>query len=84
MGHLRGVAQHDVQVHRRRVAAGDLNGCAHGRSGGRFYRAGDGNDESFNGQMIVSASDLDPALPGDQHVWIQGVGCGSAGVSFGA
>ena len=49
-----------------------------------FYRAGDGNDESFNAQMIVSTSDLDPALPGDQHVWIQGIGCGSASVSFGA
>jgi hypothetical protein len=49
-----------------------------------FYRAGDGNDESFNAQMIVSASDLDSALPGDQHVWIQGIGCGLASVSFGA
>ncbi len=48
-----------------------------------FYRAGDGNDESFNAQMIVSASDLDPAIAGDQHVWIQGIGCGSASVSFG-
>jgi hypothetical protein len=48
-----------------------------------FYRAGDGNDESFNAQMIVSASDLDPGLAGDQHVWIQGIGCGSASVSFG-
>ena len=49
-----------------------------------FYRAGDGNDESFNAQMIVSASDLDAALPGDQHVWIQGIGCGLASVSIGA
>jgi hypothetical protein len=49
-----------------------------------FYRAGDGNDESFNAQMIVSTSDLDAALPGDQHVWIQGIGCGAASVSFGA
>ena len=48
-----------------------------------FYRAGDGNDESFNAQMIVSASDLDAAIPGDQHVWIQGIGCGAASVSFG-
>jgi hypothetical protein len=31
----------------------------------------------------VSASDLDAGLPGDQHVWIQGIGCGSASVSFG-
>jgi hypothetical protein len=48
-----------------------------------FYRAGDGNDESFNAQMIVSASDLDRDIPGDQHVWIQGIGCGLASVSFG-
>jgi hypothetical protein len=48
-----------------------------------FYRAGDGNDESFNAQMIVSASDLDAAIPGDQHVWIQGIGCGLAGAGFG-
>jgi hypothetical protein len=49
-----------------------------------FYRAGDGNDESFNAQMIVSTSDLDGDIPGDQHVWIQGIGCGSSSVSFGA
>lgn len=49
-----------------------------------FYRAGDGNDESFNAQMIVSTSDLDRDIPGDQHVWIQGVGCGLASVNFGA
>ena len=48
-----------------------------------FYRAGDGTDESFTAQMIVSESDLDRDLPGDQHVWIQGIGCGLASVSFG-
>ena len=48
-----------------------------------FYRAGDGNDEWFNAQMIVSASDLDAVIPGDQHVWIQGIGCGLASMSFG-
>ena len=49
-----------------------------------FYRAGDGNDESFNAQMIVSTSDLDSAIPGVQHVWIQGIGCGASSVRFGA
>ena len=49
-----------------------------------FYRAGDGNDESFTAPMIVSTSDLDRDLPGDQHVWIQGIGCGLASVSFGS
>jgi len=43
-----------------------------------FYRAGDGNDESFTGQMIVSEDDLAPLIPGEQHLWIQGVGCGDA------
>jgi hypothetical protein len=47
-----------------------------------FYRAGDGIDESFTAQMIVSANDLAPDLPGVQNVWVQGVGCGSAIVSF--
>jgi hypothetical protein len=51
-----------------------------------FYRAGDANDESFTAQIIVSQDDLDPALPGVQNVWVQGVGCGSAvgGFSHGA
>ena len=47
-----------------------------------FYRAGDGNDESFTARMIVSTKDLAPDLPGMQNVWIQGVGCGSAIVNF--
>ena len=49
-----------------------------------FYRAGDGNDESFTAQMIVSQDDIAPDLPGVQHVWVQGVGCGSAVGSFNA
>ena len=47
-----------------------------------FYRAGDGIDESFTAQMIVSQDDIAPDIPGVQNVWIQGVGCGSAVVSF--
>ena len=47
-----------------------------------FYRAGDANDESFTAQMIVSERDLAPLIPGDQHLWVQGVGCGSAVVNF--
>ena len=47
-----------------------------------FYRAGDGNDESFTAQMIVSATDIAPDIPGDQTLWVQGVGCGNAVVSF--
>jgi hypothetical protein len=49
-----------------------------------FYRAGDGVDESFTAQMIVSDRDLAPDLAGVQNVWVQGVGCGSAVVSFNA
>jgi hypothetical protein len=43
-----------------------------------FYRAGDGTHESFQANMIVSGSDLDPDQPGIQNVWVQGVGCGEA------
>jgi hypothetical protein len=47
-----------------------------------FYRAGDGIDESFTAQMIVSETDLAPNIPGVQTLWIQGVGCGDANVNF--
>jgi hypothetical protein len=47
-----------------------------------FYRAGDGNDESFTAQMIVSAHDIAPDIGGIQNVWIQGVGCASAITNF--
>jgi hypothetical protein len=43
-----------------------------------FYRAGDGNDESFTAKMIVSDHDIAPDLPGVQDLWVQGVGCGTA------
>ena len=47
-----------------------------------FYRAGDGVDESFTAQMIVSADDIAPDIAGLQNVWIQGVGCASAIANF--
>lgn len=48
-----------------------------------FYRAGDGNDASFkNVQVIVSDHDLAPDIQGDQNVWIQQLGCGTAHVNF--
>jgi hypothetical protein len=47
-----------------------------------FYRAGDGNDESFKAPMIVSQDDIAPEIEGVQNVWVQGVGCGSAIVHF--
>jgi hypothetical protein len=47
-----------------------------------FYRQGDGDDESFTAQMIVSETDLDPVAPGVQHVWIQQVGCGDRITNF--
>ena len=47
-----------------------------------FYRAGDGNEDSFTAQMIVSEDDIAENLPGVQNVWIQGVGCGAAIVNF--
>ena len=47
-----------------------------------FYRQGDGNDESFTAQMIVSETDLAPEIEGVQNVWVQGIGCGSAIANF--
>ena len=47
-----------------------------------FYRQGDGIDESFTAQMIVSDSDLDPVAPGIQNIWVQGVGCGTGIANF--
>jgi hypothetical protein len=47
-----------------------------------FYRAGDGDDESFTAQMIVSDGDLADDITGVQNLWVQGVGCGTAIVNF--
>ena len=47
-----------------------------------FYRAGDGVDESFTAQMIVSDEDIAPDIDGVQTLWVQGVGCGSANQHF--
>jgi hypothetical protein len=47
-----------------------------------FYRQGDGNDESFTAQMIVSETDLAPEIDGIQNIWIQGVGCGFSIANF--
>ncbi len=47
-----------------------------------FYRAGDGNDESFTAQMIVSETEIAPDdFPG-VNIWVQGVGCGQAITNF--
>jgi hypothetical protein len=47
-----------------------------------FYRAGDGNDESFTAQVIVADGDIAPDISGIQNIWVQGVGCGTATVHF--
>ena len=47
-----------------------------------FYRAGDGNDESFTANMFVSAKDLAPDIAGVQNAWVQGVGCATATAHF--
>ena len=41
-----------------------------------FYRAGNGNDESFTAKMIVSDTDIATDFPG-ARLWVQGVGCGT-------
>ena len=47
-----------------------------------FYRASNGNDESFTAKMIVSDTDIAPDFPG-VRLWVQGVGCGTpAAVNF--
>jgi len=49
---------------------------------GDFYRAGDGNDESFTAQMIISETEIAPDdFPG-ANMWVQGVGCGTGIVNF--
>jgi hypothetical protein len=49
---------------------------------GDFYRAGDGNDESFTAQMIISETEIAPNdFPG-ANMWVQGVGCGTGIVNF--
>jgi hypothetical protein len=47
-----------------------------------FYRAGDGEEQSFTAAMFVADRDLAPDLPGVQNLWVQGVGCGTADVHF--
>jgi len=43
-----------------------------------FYRAGDGNEESFTAPMIVSDHDIDPTHFPGANIWVMGVGCGTA------
>jgi len=46
-----------------------------------FYRASNGNDESFTGKIIVSDGDIAPDFPG-ANLWVERVGCGTAQVNF--
>lgn len=46
--------------------------------GADFFRIGDFGSPSFRANVIVSAHDIAPDVPGIQNTWIQGVGCGSA------
>jgi hypothetical protein len=43
-----------------------------------FSRFGDIATPSFRANVIVSAHDIAPDVPGTQNTWIQGVGCGAA------
>ena len=47
-----------------------------------FYRAGDGNTESFTAEMIVADHDIAPDVDGIQNVWVKLVGCAPATVHF--
>ena len=75
-------SRHHVQVHGERSAPARDHSNRHRRARADFYRAGDGNDESFNANMIVTTHDLDRDLPGIQNVWVQGVGCATAITHF--
>jgi len=44
---------------------------------GDFYRASNGNDESFTAKIIVSDRDIAADFPG-VNLWVEGVGCGTA------
>jgi len=46
-----------------------------------FYRAGDGNDESFTGKIIVSDGDIAQDFPG-VNLWVEKVGCGATVGNF--
>ncbi len=48
---------------------------------GDFYRASNGNEESFTGKIIVSDGDIAPDFPG-ANLWVERVGCGAAVVNF--
>jgi hypothetical protein len=54
----------------------------HGSAARRLLSAGDGEDESFTAQMIVSDGDLADNISGIQNLWVQRVGCGTAIVNF--
>ena len=43
-----------------------------------FYRASNGNDESFTAKMIVSDGDIASDFPG-VNLWVERVGCGPRG-----
>ena len=47
-----------------------------------FYRAGDGNDESFTANMIIADHDIAPDIAGVPERWVQGVGCATATTNF--
>jgi hypothetical protein len=44
---------------------------------GDFYRASNGNDESFTAKIIVSDRDIAADFPG-VNLWVEKVGCGTA------
>jgi hypothetical protein len=47
-----------------------------------FYRAGDGDNASFNADMFIADHDLADDIDGVQNIWIRGVGCGTGVINF--
>jgi hypothetical protein len=46
-----------------------------------FYRANNGNDESFTAKIIAADGDIAPDFPG-VNLWVEKAGCGAAVVNF--
>jgi len=46
-----------------------------------FYRASNGNEESFTAKIIVSDGDIASDFPG-ANIWVEKVGCGTAQTNF--
>src|SRR5207249_2559746 len=60
-----------------------FNGTVSGFPTGAVFRTGGGSFNAATASNVVpSETDIAPDIPGDQTLWVQGVGCGHALVHF--